>query len=300
MARKRKGQSKSSVKAMIKKEVGKTRETQKLVSYLVDSKIPPLLDSITIGEGGPGLILSLTGGVSPQDTQTVMTPGTYNDKVLFVLLPAGSELSGVSNVQQAGQGGMGMAGDTVANEAIGGVHMLEGRECYLKKWYCTMTISNSPQVVIDPRPCFVRMFVIETRRPLAATNIAQQIFLQNHAVRSMAGAAAATPQVQTVCSYINRAVVKKVYYDKIIKLTGPAGSGTAGGSSSQLYCKKFSIQLKKKAHWAYYYATRNPNSPNDKLVYSGPFIYFVALSNQNNPVAQPVIALNTMLTFYDD
>ncbi len=182
--RTRKGLAKK-VKAIVKHEVGKTRETQKLVSYLSWSSVPGLLDN-TAGDR-QGLLISLTGGISPQDSQTVLTPGVYSDKQLFKLLPAGSTLS-TDNVQQAGQGGAQMqqtAGGVVTSAAIGGIHSLEGRQCWLKTWYASIIMSNSPQQVVDPRPCFVRMIVFQTRRPLASEDLAQQIFLQNHAVAAM-------------------------------------------------------------------------------------------------------------------
>ncbi len=295
--RTRKGLAKK-VKAIVKHEVGKTRETQKLVSYLSWSSVPGLLDN-TAGDR-QGLLISLTGGISPQDSQTVLTPGVYSDKQLFKLLPAGSTLS-TDNVQQAGQGGAQMqqtAGGVVTSAAIGGIHSLEGRQCWLKTWYASIIMSNSPQQVVDPRPCFVRMIVFQTRRPLASEDLAQQIFLQNHAVAAMNATVSDEPE--TVNSYINRDIVSKVYYDRLIKLTGPTGAQGEGASSAQLYTTKIKVRLNKRARWTYYYATRDPVQADESLSYMGPFIYAVFLGNQNNSDRFPQMAMNTMLTFYDD
>ncbi len=300
MARKRRRSRKtrtSMIKRIVKKEVGKTRETQKLVSYLSWSPIPELIDRTTDPQSG--LLLSLTGGVNPQIGQTVQNPVVYSDKNLFTLLPSANVGGNISG-QQAGQGGMAMdAGVTPAdNVAVGGIHQFEGRQCYLKTWYCSLIMSNTRQQVTSPRPCFVRMIVFETRRPLAEDALAQQIFLQNHAVAAMS--AAVTDSPETVNLYLNRAGIKKVYFDKLLKLTGPASSD-AGASSAQLYTRKIKIRLNKKAHWTYYYPTRDPvQTADENLVYQGPFIYAVFLSNQSDSDEQPRLALNSMLTFYDD
>ncbi len=295
--RSRKRSSTSMIKKIVKKEVGKTRETQKLVSYLSWSPIPELIDRTVDAQSG--LLLSLTGGVNPQIGQTVQNPAVYSDKNLFTLLPS-ANIGGNISGQMAGQGGVAMDASVVPaeNASIGGIHQLEGRQCFLKTWYASLIISNARQQVTSPRPCFVRMIVFETRRPLAENALAQQIFLQNHAVSAMSASVADSPE--TVNSYLNRAGIKKVYFDKLLKLTGPAGSD-AGASSAQLYTRKLKIRLNKKAHWTYYYPTRDPvQNQDENLVYQGPFIYAVFLSNQSDEGEQPQIALNSMLTFYDD
>ncbi len=287
----------SKVKSIVKHEVGKTRENQKMVSYLSWSSIPSLIDD-TQGDR-QGLLLSLTGGVSPQDSQTVMQPGVYTDKQLFTLLPAGSQIS-TNNVQQANQGGNAMQQDssgTVTNSAIGGIHTLEGRQAWLKTWYASIILSNSPQQVVNPRSCFVRMVVFQTRRPLASEDLAQQIFLQNHAVAAMNTVVADEPE--TVNSYLNRDIVSKIFVDKLIKLTGPSGT-EAGASSAQLYKTKIKVRLNKRCRWTYYYATRDPAQTDESLTYMGPFVYCLFLSNQNDEDKLPAIAMNTMLTYYDD
>lgn len=287
----------SKVKKIVKKEVGKTRENQKMVSYLSWSSIPMLVDD-TNGDR-QGLLLSLTGGLSPQDSQTVMQPGVYTDKQLFTLLPAGSQIS-TNNVQQANQGGNAMQQDpagAVTSSAIGGIHTLEGRQAWLKTWYASIILSNSPQQVTDPRSCFVRMVVFQTRRPLASEDLAQQIFLQNHAVAAMNANVADEPE--TVNSYLNRDIISKIFVDKLIKLTGPAAAN-AGASSAQLYKTKIKVRLNKRCRWTYYYATRDPAQTDESLTYMGPFIYCLFLSNQNNSDRYPAIAMNTMLTYYDD
>lgn len=287
----------SKVKNIVKKEVSKTRENQKMVSYLSWSSIPALIDD-TNGDK-QGLLLSLTGGLSPQDSQTVMQPGVYTDKQLFTLLPAGSTIS-TSNVQQANQGGNAMEQDSagnVTNAAIGGIHTLEGRQAYLKSWYASIILSNSPQQVVNPRSCFVRMVVFQTRRPLASEDLSQQVFLQNHSVAAMNATVADSPE--TVNSYLNRDIVSKIFVDKLVKLTGPAGTNT-GASSAQLYKTKIKVRLNKKCRWTYYYGTRDPVQTEESLTYMGPFIYCLFCSNQTNADELPTIAMNTMLTYYDD
>jgi len=292
----------SQVKAIVKKEVGKTVETNKMVSYLSWSAIPQLIDNIAGDK--QGLLLSLTGGVSPQLSQTVITLGTYNDKQLFTLLPSGSELTNPSgNFNQASQGGVAMEqtpSGSIENDAIGGIHCLEGRQAYLKSWYASVILSNVTQQVLNPRPCFVRMVVFETRRPLAQDNLAQQVFLQNHAVTAMESSVSSPPE--TVNSYLNRDIIKKVFYDRLIKLTGPATAtgGDSGASSAQLYCRKIKVRINRKCRWTYYYATHDPDTTRPSLSYMGPFIYAVFLSNQSDVNNQPAIAMNTMLTFQDD
>ena len=289
----------SHVKSIVKKELSKTRETQKLVSYLSWSPIPQLIDRTTDPQAG--LLLSLTGGVSPQIGQTVQNPAVYSDKNLFVLLPS-ANVGGTVAGQQAGQGGMAMDSQIspAENAAIGGIHQLEGREAYLKNWYANIIVSNNNQQVTSPRPSFVRMLVFETRRPLAEQNLSQQIYLQNHAVNKMNANVSDFPE--TVCSYLNRATIKKVYMDRLIKLTGPFGtSPLQGGSSQSSYTTKLKVRINKKCRWAYYYPTRDPaNETAQNLVYQGPFIYAMICSNQSDDQEQPQIAMNTMLTFLDD
>ncbi len=298
--RRRRGRKKttvSHVKSIVKKELSKTRETQKLVSYLSWSPIPELIDRTTDSQAG--LLISLTGGVSPQVGQTVQNPAVYSDKNLFVLLPS-ANIGGTQSGNQAGQGGMAMDASTspADNASIGGVHQLEGRECFLKNWYASLIISNTRQQVTSPRPSFVRMVVFETRRPLAENALAQQIFLQNHAVNAMNTSVSSNPE--TVNSYLNRPGIKKVYMDRLIKLTGPAAAD-AGASSAQLYTTKLKVRINKKARWTYYYPTRDPvQAASENLVYQGPFIYAMLCSNQQDDAEQPQVALNSMLTFLDD
>ena len=151
----------------------------------------------------------------------------------------------------------------VTSVAVGGVHQLEGREAFLKTWYASLIFSNSPQQVSNPRSCFVRMLVIQTRRPLAGADLAQQVFLQNHAVAAMISGVADEPE--TVCSYINRDIVSKVFVDKLIKLTGPSGNDT-GASSAQLSVKKLKVRINKKCRWTYYYETRDPVQADESLL----------------------------------
>ncbi len=297
--RNRRKASVSLVKAIVKKEVNKTRETQKIVSFLGWSTIPRLLDTDAVGNAHEGLILSVMGGISPQNVQTVQTPGTYNDKSLFVLLPS-ALVGSLAGTDSAGQGGTANSAE-FGMQAIGGIHVLEGREAYLKTLYATLLFSNSFQQVVDPRPCFIRLLVIETRRPLSADNVAQQIFLQNHAVGQMAGASNNQEEPQSVIGYLNRESIKRVYYDKLMKLTGPSGPiPSVGGSSAQLKTVKLKVRINKKARWQYFYPTRDPNQTDNVLVYQGPFLYILMCSNQGTTDKFPAVTMNHILTYYDD
>ncbi len=303
--RRRRNKRKASVahvKAIVKKEIGKVVETEKLVSYLSYSQIPSLIDDSAGGK--QGLLLSLTGGVNPQNSQTVLDPQTYTDQRLFTLLPQGSaaisDPAYAANVQAAGQGGQFMTATATSDtsKAIGGIYQLEGRQAWLKTWYARLIMTNAEgQLVEQPGPSFVRMIVFETRRPLAGDDLAQQIFLQNHAVAKMNSSV--TDEPETVNSYLNREVIKKVFYDKLIKLTGPYGASAEGASSANSYCTKIKVRINRKCRWAYYYGTEDPSPSRASLSYMGPFIYCLFCSNQNNAVNMPVVAMNTMLTFQD-
>ncbi len=303
--RKRRKHRKSShkkIKSIVKKEINKTVETQKMVSYLSWSQIPALIDSAT--GGGQGLLLSLTGGLNPQNTQTVQTPQSYVDTRLFTLLPAGVEATTTpaytNNVQQAGEGGVAMLSSTVSNDSnsIGGIYSLEGREAYLKNWYATCILSNESEFVEAPASAWVRLLVFETRRPLAPGNLAQQIFLQNHAVAKMN--LAVNDEPETVCSYLNRDNIKKVYRDKLIRLVPTADAQNLNENSRSTYSYKFKVKINKKCRWSYYYATEDPSPSRASLSYQGPFLYALFCSNRASANQFPTVAMNTMLTFQDD
>ncbi len=297
--RRRKGSSHTSVakvKAIVKKEVGKTRESHKLVTYMKWAKVSELIDKIN--NPTHGIICSLTGGVDPFQTSNLQQqPQTSTIPSIFVLRPSmyPDGIGGESGVNTAGQGGMAIDPSTLTGDSpIGGIYSLEGRQCYLRTWYAHILFRN---VLPNAEPSFVRMVVFETRRPLGSRNLAQQILLQNHAV---AGVAVPSPgsqqgQPETVVGFLNRAQCKKVYVDKLIKLT-------LSGASGQIQSHRLRVKINKKAHWQYMYATDDPALQGSKIIYQGPWIYVIFFSDKTFAQAaiQPQVCFDSMLTFYDD
>ncbi len=309
-SRRSKKASVKQVKAIVKKEVGKTRELQKMLSYVGWSRMNDLL--VTAGglNADEICLFSLTGGLNPVLAST-QDPQSYVAKNLFSLLPAQYTVLGgtLDGVGQAGQGGtssqMDGGGGTVTS-LIGNVHQLEGRECYLKTFYATIGINNGTAGVVTPTNSFVRAMVIETRRPLGSNALSQQILCQNHAVPAMNAAIAPAAYPVSSFGYVNRDVVKKIHFNKLINLN--AGSGATGSMRSF----RIKISINKKARWSYYYDTRDPASPGEKLTYQGPYLYFIMWPSETNVYGtawnddgipadrQPRFALNSLLTFYDD
>ncbi len=192
MAR-RKSSKKASVAqvhSIVKKEVNKTRETNKLVSYIGWSRLNDILT--TTYPPSPNLpepqdaicVYSLTGGVSATIDAT-QDPNEYISKNLFVLLPTDTfnagNLSGVGQAQQAGTSNQidssGGAGAGSLNTSIANPHQLEGRQAFLKKFYASVVLNNSGSSVVDPTNVLVRAMIVETRRPLSSSQIAKQILL---------------------------------------------------------------------------------------------------------------------------
>ncbi len=322
MARKRKGGNRKAsvrqVKAIVKKEVGKTRETSKLVSYIGWSRLNDIL--LTNEPASPALptpvdavcCYSLTGGLSSTIDAT-QDPTNYIAKNLFVLLPTNESGGNLSGVGQAQQGGMenamdGSAGAVNAVDArsIANVHQLEGRSCYLKKFYATVALNNSSTSVEDPTNVFVRCLVIETRRPMSSEQLSVQVLLQNHGTVSMAGGAAGIYPCSTN-GYLNRDVIKKVHFDRVFTLNG------GGGATGSMRRFKLNIPINKKARWSYYYPTRQPNEVNEHLTYQGPFLYLVMWAATSSTYGadfdttngigdnrRPAFSLSSMLSFMDD
>ncbi len=317
----------SQVKQIVAKEVNKTRETNKLVSYVGWSRINDLLT--TTYPAGPNIpdpadaicCYSVTGGLGATIDAT-QDPSDYIAKSLFVLLPTDTSnagnLSGVGQAQQGGtanqmDGGAG-AGGLLLNTAIANVHQLEGRSCYLKKFYCSIGLNNSSTSVSTPTNTFVRAMCVETRRPLSSFQLGKQILLQNHASINMSvGASTTTNYPCSALGYLNRDVISKVYYDKVFTLNGGAG---ATGSLKRF---KLHIPLEKKARWSYYYPSGVPRDDDQKLTYQGSFIYLImwasesatyqqsytapAAANEGGGIAtarRPAFSLSSVLTFMDD
>lgn len=317
----------SQVHRIVKKEVNKTRETNKLVSYVGWSRLNDILT--TNLPAGPNLpdpaeaicCYSITGGLGSTIDAT-QDPGDYIAKSLFVLLPSDDSNAGaLSGVSQAHQGGTanqmdGSAGTgaVVNSESIANVHQLEGRSCWLKKFYCSVALNNSSASVTDPTNVFVRAMVVETRRPLSSFQLGKQILLQNHTTIEMSpGSVLASNYPCSAMAYLNRDVIKKVHYDRTYTLNG------GGGATGSLKRFKLQVPLNKKARWSYYYPSGIPDEADQKLTYQGPFVYLVMWASASStyqdrytlPLAgnngggisnlrRPAFALSSVMTFQDD
>lgn len=319
MARKRRRRKRgksnitSKVKAIVQKEVGKTRESLRLVSYVPWSRMNDILVSDAASNSQSVCVYSLTGGLDCL-VDTTQDPQTYVAKNLFTLLPSSIDpqqapQGNLSGVGQYGDGGVmsqmsGVGG--IDTQVLGNVHNLEGKQCYLKKFYARVALNNATASVADPSNLYIRCLVVETRRPLSSKSLSQQILLQNHSVAARVASVTPSQFPTTALGYLNTEVIKKVYYDRVIPLNG--GSGATG---SMRYFK-LKINLEKKAHWKYYYPTRDPVNVNQVLNYEGPYLYFImwpstsgiygtAWDDDGIPDNRlPAFAINSILTFYDD
>ncbi len=320
--RRRKGGSRKAsvavVKKIVAKEVGKTRETNKLVSFVAWSRLNDiLLSSLPASPALPNpadavCCYSLTGGLSSTIDAT-QDPTDYIVKRLFVLLPTDISSGALDGVGQAHQGGFSNAMDASAGTGaqvdtaqIANVHQLEGRSCFLKKFYANICLNNSSASVTTPTNCLVRAMVVETRRPLSSFSLSTQILLQNHGTIEMAGGTS-TFYPTSALGYLNRDVIRKVHYDKTFTLNGGEG---ATGSLKRF---KLKININKKARWSYYYPTRTPSETDQHLTYQGPFIYLLmwasSASTYGTPfnetsgigvARRPAFSLSSILTFMDD
>lgn len=325
--RRKRGGHTAKIKAIVAKEVGKTRESNKLVSYVGWSRLNDILT--TTYPASPSLpsppnaicCYSLTGGLSStiDDTQN---PNAYITKNLFVLLPTDTSNAGnLSGVGQAHQGGTANQMDASGNsqaatltEAIANVHQLEGRQCYLKKFYAHIALNNSSASVTTPTNVYVRTLICETRRPLSSFQLGKQILLQNHATIEMSVGSSDTSNYPcSVLGYLNRDVIKKVYLDKVWTLNG------GGGATGSMKRFKVQVSLNKKARWSYYYPSGVPRDDDQKLTYQGPYCYLImwaSASGEFNEDYQapgadnagggigenrrPAFSLSSILTFMDD
>lgn len=335
--RRRRGSRKASVSQVhkiVKKEVGKTRETNRLVGYVGWSRINDLLTTtypagVNLPEPDQAICCySLTGGIA-STVDSTQDPSDYVVKNLFCLLPTSENpspnvtgvgiLSGVGQAQQGGMenqmDGSGNADAATVSEVIANVHQLEGRSCYLKKFYASVCLNNAESSSVEtPTNTLIRAMVIQTRRPLSSTELGKQILLQNHSTIKMSpGSSDATNYPCSALGYLNRDVIKKVMYDKVFTLNG------GGGASGSLRRFKLKVNINQKARWSYYYPSGVPRNNNEGLTYQGPFLYLVmwaaqagafdnaypapAAGNYGGGISKarrPAFALSSILTFMDD
>lgn len=323
--RRRKKPSISTVKKLIDKEVNKTRETNKMVCYVGWSRLNDILTTnlpsgVNLPDPSEAICCySLTGGLSSTIDFT-QNPNSYISKRLFTLLPINNQGTNQTGGAQAQQGGTAnqMSGsggvDAQLNEAIANVHQLEGRSCFLKKFYASVALNNSSSSVGTPTNMYVRALVIETRRPLSSDQLGKQILLQNHCTLNMSVGSTDTSNYPcSVMGYLNRDVIRKVHYDKIFTLNG------GGGATGSMRRFKLKLNINKKARWSYYYPSGVPANTENELTYQGPFMYLVmwaassstyqsryalpTTGNNGGGIStdrRPAFALSSILTFMDD
>ncbi len=311
------------MRAIVKKEVGKTRELKKLVSFVMERPIRTLNTDWVASANTPWtntVIYSITGGRMGDGFGSNDTLNQNNvPSDMFSLRPAFAS-STTGKVNLAGQGGQVDSNANVGASSLtaGGVHVLQGRECYLKNFYCNLRITNQGHQTFttpsgndipaaDPQTPIaqhIRILVIETRRPLygmrpggAYNSLASQILLQLHAGDGTGAQAVNDINADGVTGFLNYELIKKVIYDKLIWL----GDGDKGTSRTQ-FVKRLKIKINKKAYWNYNYDT---TSLNDEPIvkYNGPWIYLLMFgsneASQDTQVA-PRVNMSSILTLYDD
>ena len=316
--------SKKEVKSIVKKEVGKTRENQKMFSFMTNLPIRSINNksSATAPLGwGNAIVYSLTGGYYPLATRC-NPEGTIIqdvDKALFVMRPYFNDK--VSGYGQGGAATDNAASTTAAAEL--GVHTLEGNECYLKSWRARIFINNdgcpattyptytipavNPQASVTQN---IRVMVVETRRPLQQAELPQQIFCQMQSGTQVNTSVLPTaPYADSTLGFLNFSVIKKVHYDKVHNLGGSKGDNETGAwkGSKNL---KLHVPINKKARWNYSYKVDQADQSDEgKISYMGPYIYLImtaevfgAADGSDNLAleAAPRCNITSMLTYYDD
>ncbi len=315
----------SKVKKVVKKEVGKTRELKKLTSFVMRRPIRSLNTQWVGTANTPWentVIYSITGGRMNQGFTSDDTLINVNTpKSLFGLRPAYAS-SAVQKVELGLEGGIVDSSQNVGQAPLaeGGIHILQGTQCFLKNFYCNIRINNAGYAAFttasgddvsalspsNPVSQYIRVLAIETRKPLlgmrpggAYNSVAQQILLQ---VQSGDGLQDVVPtpggiNCDSVSGFLNLSTIKRVIYDKVIQL----GSGEKGNFKSQ-WIKRLKIPLNRKARFNYLYdqtdATAEP-----VLKYDGPWIYLVMFGGNDitqSLDAAPRVSMSSILTLYDD
>ncbi len=325
---KRRSKFKSSVKSLIKKEMSKTQEIRKIVSFVRNRPVRTLNVNVAGIANTPWentVVYSLTGGRIREYTASelqLQNPDANTPKSLFPLRPPEGDSTSL-----AGDGGIvdSNANINTASYATSGVHVLQGRSVYLKNFYCNIRINNqghsafttpdgtsvpaqNPQ---SPVAQFIRVMVVQTRRMLGGmraggsyVSLARQILLQYQSgdPTQTQAAPAADIQADSVTGFVNMQTVKKVMYDKIVWL----GDGDNGTAKTQ-FVTRLKIPLNKKAYWNYQYSVETPAS-DARLSYQGPFYYLLAFTPSlaeadvglNSAQLAPRMDISSILTFLDD
>ncbi len=305
----------AKVHQIVNKHLNKTKELIKLVLFMVDRPIR----SINVTDPYENTVIySLTGGRMGEGTVLAQGAETVTTSALFALRPAQD-----ASTSLAGDGGQvdSNANLTSDSKTTQGVHVLRGRQCFLKNWYCNVRINNQGHVQFttsggdvvpaeDPTNSVaqgIRILIVETRRPLGQDrvpgttkdNLARQLFLQFHSGGATGTQVAPAVDIKSdaILGFLNYEVIKKVYYDKFFWM----GSGDVANFNSQKILR-LKVPLNKKAFFNYQYNTDDP-SVSPVLSYQGPFIYMVALASsdasQSLDVA-PRMDIASILTLEDD
>ncbi len=321
--RKRRYHKRNSVKALIKKEVNKSREQKKIVSFMMNRPIRSLNTEVLGLANTPWentVVYSLTGGRmgdGMNSNDVLMTANTPSS--LFAIRPAFST-TGVDKVALGGEGGQvdSSANTQVDSKTTSGVHVLQGRECWLKNFYCNIRINNAGHQAFttpngddvpavnpqSPISQYVRLLVVETRKPLlgmrsggAYNSLANQLLLQIHSGDGTGTQVPTDINADAVSGFLNLQTIKKIHYDKLIQL----GDGDNVTAKFQ-FITKLRFRLNRKAYWNYLYDIP-ANTGEPVLKYQGPWFYLVAFGS--NAITQsldvaPRMNISSILTFYDD
>ncbi len=305
----------SKVRSIVKKELAKTQETIKLVSFM---KNRPIRSINVDNPYTQTIVYSLTGGRMGQGEVLGQGAETPTDSSLFSLRPADKDSTSLG-----GDGGQVDSSESTVQDSRStqGVHVLRGRTCFLKNWYCNIRINNqgnqpfttvggdvvSAEDPQNPLSQGVRLLIVETRRPLGQdrlpgttkSNLARQLFLQFHsgADTGVQVAPAVPVTADAITGFLNLQVIKKVHYDKLFWM----GSGDTGNVNTQRILR-LKVRVNKKAYWNYQYNTDDP-TVSPILNYQGPFIYMIALASSDQSQSldiAPRMDISSILTLEDD
>ncbi len=295
-ARRKSRRGKKSMKQIATAVLNQSLEKYKIMSFINDKIIG------SIRGGNRCLLFSLTGGETPGLASPLLTTSTdAGMKSLFSFTPLGGTTnpSGqtiVAGPSVYGGGGGGFGTGDSGQGTVQGTQTLRGRECKLLNWHYRLLLTQpdaNASGTGTQQNQFCRIMIVETRRPISSaitggTNWSTQLFYQQQVQTLVAGVG----QPNEMTAFHNYDVIKKVHFDKLVKLT-PGESGRFS------YVRKGVIRIQRKAHWAMYYDTATP--PAAHLQYMGPWLYMVVFSDFDiaEETQRPLLSLSSILTLQD-